>query len=79
MYTFVLQLFMIINFQKYVSFVNYVVTHHLPFNALSVACTGTMYFDAYCTVHTTFLSQSLCMVHIFNKIFLGYQLLQVVE
>jgi len=70
---------MIINFQKYASFVNYVVTHQLPFNALSVACTGIIYFVAYCTVRTTFLSHSLRTVHIFSKIFLGYQLLQVVE
>lgn len=68
---FVLKLFMIINFQKYANFVNYVVTHQLPFNSLSVACTDITNFDAYCTVLPTFLSHSLHRVHIFNKIFLG--------
>jgi len=69
---------MIINFQKYASFVNYIVNHQLPFNALSVACTGIIYFDAYCTVLYLPVTSVMYGSH-FNKIFLGYQLLQVVE
>jgi hypothetical protein len=78
--TILLKLCMTINSQIYACFVNYVVSHQLPLNALSAACT-CIYILMHIALSSppSCLSHSLCMVHIFSKIFLGYQLLQVVE